>query len=160
VAADLAVRFRDEASRLAAEHGGTVVKSLGDAVMIHVRSAAEGVRLGIRLHDELEGLPPVHAGAHTGRAVERAGDWYGATVNLAARVANVARGGELLVTEATRHAAGSVRGLELDSLGRQTFKNIAGETALYSARWARPEPRASALRLDGLRGPEHVAVAV
>ena len=160
VAADLAVRFGAEASRLAAEHGGTVVKSLGDAVMIRVRSAADGVRLGMRLHDELEGLPPVHAGAHTGRAVERAGDWYGSAVNLAARVADVARGGELLMTEATRSAAGALRGIELDPLGHQTFKNITGETALYSARWARPEPRASVPRLDRLGGPEHVPVLV
>jgi class 3 adenylate cyclase len=160
VAAEVAVRFGAEASRLAVEHGGAVVKTLGDAVMIRVRSAAEGVRLGMRLHDELEGLPPVHAGAHTGRAVERGGDWYGAAVNLAARVTDVASAGELLITDATRSAAGAVRGVELDLVGPQAFKNIAGETELYSARWLRPEPRASALRLNGLRGPEHVPVAV
>jgi class 3 adenylate cyclase len=81
----------------------------------------------------------VHAGAHTGRAVERDGDWFGATVNLAARVADVARGGELLVTEATVAAAGEVAGIELDCLGPQAFKNVGAPTAVYSVRHLRAD---------------------
>jgi adenylate cyclase len=137
VAADVAVRFATEASRLADEHGATTVKSLGDAVMIRADDAAEAMLLGTRLHEELgvhAGLPPAHAGAHTGRAVERGGDWFGAAVNLASRVTDAARGGELLVTEATLAAAGDVRGVDVDPLGPQAFKNVAGQTAVYSVR--------------------------
>jgi adenylate cyclase len=142
-AADVAVHFGREAARLAAEHGARVVKSLGDAVMIHAHDAAQALLLGTRLHSDLPtGLPPVHAGAHTGRAVERDGDWFGAAVNLAARVSDVARGGELLVTEAMVAAAGELGDVELDCLGPQTFKNVSGQTAVYSARRT-----AAALRL-------------
>src|SRR5919199_3500798 len=137
-AAEVAIRFTEDAARLAREHGARVVKRLGDAVMIHSRSAAESLLLGARLQDERgAGVPPIHAGAHTGRAVERDGDWFGATVNLAARVSDVARGGELLVTEATVAAAGEGAGIELDSLGPQAFKNVGTPTAVYSVRHLR-----------------------
>ena len=137
VAADVAVRFGAEAARMATEHGALLVKSLGDAVMIRADDAAEAVLLGARMHDELAaipGMPPVHVGIHTGRAVERDGDWFGAAVNLAARVADAARGGELLMTEATVAAAGDIGGVELLCLGPQAFKNVSGPTSVYSAR--------------------------
>jgi adenylate cyclase len=137
VAADVAVRFGAEAARLATEHGARLVKSLGDAVMIRSDDAADAVLLGTRLHEALAtipGMPPVHVGMHTGRAVERGGDWFGAAVNLAARVSDAARGGELLVTEATVAAAGDIRGVELECLGPQTFKKVSGSTSVYAAR--------------------------
>ena len=136
-AADAAVRFTATSEAIAADHGAHVVKSLGDAVMLRVPCAAQAVRLGLRLHAELDaagGLPPIHAGAHTGAAVERGGDWFGAAVNLAARVTCAARAGELLVTEATAAAAGELGDVELDSLGPQSFKNVAARVPLYSAR--------------------------
>src|ERR671929_491562 len=77
-AAEVAIRFTEDASRLARDHGARVVKRLGDAVMIHSRDAAESLLLGTRLRDERSaGMPSIHAGAHTGRAVERDGDWFG-----------------------------------------------------------------------------------
>ena len=145
-AAEVAIRFTEDAAKMAAEHGASVVKRLGDAVMIHSRDAAESLLLGTRLRDERSaGMPPVHAGAHTGRAVERDGDWFGATVNLAARVTDVARGGELLVTEATVSAAGDVAGIELDSLGPQAFKNVGTPTAVYSVRHVGAAPQRAAV---------------
>ena len=141
VAADVAIRFAEEADRLAAEHGATTVKQIGDAVMFRTDDAADALALGTRIHDELgpaAGLPPAHAGAHTGHAVQRGGDWFGSAVNLAARVTDAARGGELLVTEATLAAAGDVPGFDIDALGPQAFKNVAGQTPVYAVRSAAP----------------------
>jgi class 3 adenylate cyclase len=152
-AADVAVRFGAEAARLAAEHGARIVKSVGDAVMIRADDAAEAVRLGLRLHEELPpeaGLPPIHCGAHTGRAVERDGDWFGAAVNLAARVSGLARAGELLVTEATVAASGDLDEVELDCLGPQPFKNVTGPISVYSARAVRAPAAAAAHALPHL----------
>ncbi|MEA2396519.1 MAG: adenylate cyclase [Thermoleophilaceae bacterium] len=148
-AADLAARFGTEAARLADQHGAQVVKHLGDAVMVRGDDAAETVQLGLRLSSELgpaHDLPPVHAGAHTGLAVERAGDWFGAAVNLAARLSTAARGGELLLTEAAVAAAGQLRHVELESLGARLFKNVSAPTGLYSAR-PRSGASSSATRL-------------
>lgn len=136
----MAVRFTEAAARLASEHGLTVVKCLGDGVMLRSDDAARAVRLGLEVHDalaDLDGMLPVHAGAHTGCAVERGGDWFGAVVNLAARVSDAARAGELLVTEATARAARHLRGVELESLGPRLFRNVTSPTEIYTARVAR-----------------------
>ena len=63
-------------------------------------------------------------GVHTGPALNRAGDWWGATVNLAARVAGAAEANQLLVTEATKLAAGHMASTRLSGLGARRFKNI------------------------------------
>jgi class 3 adenylate cyclase len=56
-------------------------------------------------------LLPVRVGVHTGPAVMRGCDWYGNTVNLAARLAGEAEPGEALISSATRDAArGEARG--------------------------------------------------
>ena len=144
-AAEVAVRFGAQAARLAAEHDAQVLKAVGDAVLIRADRATDAVRLALRLDAELSGapsLPPIHAGAHTGYAIERDGDWYGAAVNLAARVAGAASAGELLVTEATVAAAGEMGDVQLDCLGPRTFKNVAGATPVYSARLV-PQPVAA-----------------
>ena len=74
------------------------------------------------------------AGGHAhGPAVEREGDWFGATVNLAARVSAAAAGGEALLTAATRDAAGQLEGTELRERGRWTFRNVTEPVPVYAA---------------------------
>jgi class 3 adenylate cyclase len=130
VGAELALRFASAAERIAHEHGAKVVKRVGDAVMLRCDCAAELVALGLRLQDELGGLP-IHAGIHTGCAVERGGDWWGTTVNVAARVAAAAGAGQLLITEETRAAAG-LRRTKLRGLGKLTLKNISAPVRVYA----------------------------
>jgi adenylate cyclase len=155
-AADVAIRFAEAAGELAHDHGVRLVKCLGDGVMLRGDDAARVVRLGLLLQSELaglDGLPPIHAGAHTGCAVERRGDWFGAAVNLAARVSDAARGGELLLTQATVAAAGHLRGVDLDELGPQLFRNVGAAVEVYSARPAVPEPAGHGLELPWARRP-------
>ena len=71
---------------------------------------------------------------HSGAAIKRNGDWFGATVNLAARVAGAAGGGEVFLTEATRTAAGSLENLRLLERGRRTLRNVAEPVLLFEAR--------------------------
>jgi adenylate cyclase len=135
-AADLALYFLSRASSLASIHGGEVVKSLGDAVMVRTADAADSIRLALDLVNEFSqdpALPAIHAGLHTGPAVQRADDWWGATVNIAARVAAAADPGQVLVTETSRVQAGEVD----------------------STRWRGPEP----LRLKNIRLPVKVYAA-
>jgi adenylate cyclase len=134
-AADLAVAFCHEVSRLAAEHGAETIKAIGDAVMVRAADATDAVRLALRVLDELSAsgsFPPIRIGMHTGPAVERAGDWFGATVNLAARVAATATGGEALVTEETWTAVNTLDDVDLHDRGAHVFKNVAGESLVYA----------------------------
>jgi class 3 adenylate cyclase len=136
VAADVAIRFAAEVSRLAAERGIELVKRVGDAVMLRGEDAGAVVRLGLALQSEVAdraNLPQIHAGVHTGFAVERGGDWWGATVNIASRVATAAEAGQLLVTEATKEAAGDLAKTRLRGLGPQSFRNISSPIPVYDA---------------------------
>lgn len=135
-AAAIAIQFLAEASDLARLHGADLVKGLGDAVMVHSEDAAASIRLGLDLVAEFDAdpsLPDIHAGLNTGPAVERGGDWWGTTVNIAARVAATAGAGELLLTEATRLSLDEVGAAQLLGLGPRTFKNIQAPIEVYAA---------------------------
>ena len=131
-AANTATRFHREVRELAARHGATVVKSLGDGAMVRAHDAGDAVRLGLELANGLDGLPPVRVGVNTGPAVERDGDFFGSTVNMAARLSQAARGGEVLLTEATR-AAARRRGTRLEQRGARTFRNARDPVVVYAA---------------------------
>jgi adenylate cyclase len=104
--------------------------------MLRAGDPAAAIQLGLHIvHDvgAQHGFPLVRVGMHTGPAVERAGDWFGATVNLAARVSAAAAGGEVLLTTSTREAAGNVTGVELHKRGRWTFRNVSAPIQVYAA---------------------------
>jgi adenylate cyclase len=131
-AADIATRFHREVRRLAARRGATVVKSLGDGAMVRADDAGEAIQLGLDLAAGLDGLPPVRVGINSGPAVERDGDFFGSTVNLAARLSQAARGGEVLLTDATRRAARRRRA-RLEERGARTFRNARDPVVVYAA---------------------------
>ena len=135
-AAEAVADFGAGVRRLLGEYGAEEVKTIGDAVMIRAPDPADAVRLAVRIIDEVgrrHGALAVRVGAHTGTAVERHGDWFGAGVNLAARVASAAAPGEVLMTAAVRAGAGAaLDGFELERRGKHRFKNISEPVELYA----------------------------
>jgi class 3 adenylate cyclase len=84
-------------------------KSLGDGVMLAYGDSSVAVSAGARIIAGMrmeEGMPGVHASAHTGVAIVREGDYFGGAVNLAARLLNAAGRDELMGTRAVVEAAG------------------------------------------------------
>jgi class 3 adenylate cyclase/YHS domain-containing protein len=135
-AADLADEFSSAASRLLPDHGAELIKTIGDALMLRVDRPTDAVKLGLALtHDLLAecGYPTIRVGMHHGPAVHRAGDWFGATVNLAARVSGLAHGGEVLLTEATREIAGHVDGVLFEAHGVHRLRNVTESVKVLSA---------------------------
>lgn len=136
-AADLAESFGAEAEAVVREHQGEHIKTIGDALMLRVEQPAAAVRLGLAIVLDVmarDGSPAVRVGMHYGPAVERAGDWYGAAVNLAARVSGLAVGGEVLLTAATREELGALEGVRFFERGRRRLRNVREPVALYAAR--------------------------
>jgi len=134
-----------------------VVKTLGDGVMVHLVDPAAAVRLGVRLSEDLgrrDGLPPLRVGIHTGPAVERGGDWFGAAVNVASRVAELASVGEVLVTEPAVQAAGVLPGVAFEDHGERRLKNVSGPVRVYAAAAPRPEAAGVLARGPQLRPAE------
>jgi class 3 adenylate cyclase/YHS domain-containing protein len=132
-AADVATRFADM-TRAALGPGDRLVKTIGDAVLVTSRDPAAGVALIERLLTDAAaepGFPTLRAGLHHGEAVWREGDVFGAAVNLAARVASEAHGGEVLGTEPIA-AAARESGIPVAELGSVLLKNVYAPIALYS----------------------------
>lgn len=165
-AADVALLFYDHVRRLLAEHRAEEVKTFGDAMMIRGDDPQLAICLGLRVVDELDarGLPPVRVGVHTGSAVTRHGDWYGAGVNVASRLCSAAGGGEVLVSDATRDAAGSLRRVKLGERQLHWLKNVPEPVAARPAslrECSRPRSPGSLLeKLTAIRAPGHVQEVV
>jgi adenylate cyclase len=100
-AAALAETLAVLVNRSSREHGGVPVKWLGDGVMVHYREPAGAVLSALRMVEQLPqaGLPPVHVGVAAGPVVVQGGDYFGRTVNLAARIAARATAGQVLVSQ-------------------------------------------------------------
>jgi len=118
--------------RVAGEH----VKTIGDAVMLRIPEPAEAIRLGLWITHEAmgeHGSPAVRVGLHHGHAIERDGDYFGASVNLAARVSSAAAGGEVLVTGQTAALAPDLEGVIFESRGRKSLRNVSEAVDLFAA---------------------------
>jgi adenylate cyclase len=107
VAARLAEELSELVGQAAQSHGGRVVKLLGDGVMFHFPDPGDAVRCGLALVDRATelGLPRARMGVNAGAVVFRDGDYFGRTVNVAARITDYARPGEVLATEEAVEAA-------------------------------------------------------
>jgi adenylate cyclase len=134
-AADLAARLATLVRRSSQDHGGQPVKWLGDGVMFYFRDPGPGVVAAL---DMVEGvathaLPPAHVGIHAGPVVFQEGDYFGRTVNIAARIAEYARPGEVLVSQEVVDAAdgGPVTFTEI---GPVELKGVSGTIRLHAAR--------------------------
>ena len=104
--------------------GGKVVKRLGDGLMLSFPSAEAAVHAAV----ELVEAPPddlrLRAGVHTGEAVVAKGDLIGHDVNVAARVAGAAKGGQVLATAAVKDAVGELPGIEFGRARRRSLKGV------------------------------------
>ena len=116
--------------------GGSQVKAIGDAVMLAIPDPAAAVLLGLTItHDLMRGhrAPAVRVGLHHGAAVERDGDYFGATVNLAARVSAEATAGEVLLTGHTAELAPAIDGVLYEPRGRRELRNVREPVELLAA---------------------------
>jgi len=88
--------------------------------------------------DDGTGLPSavrVCAGLNSGDAIREGDDFFGHTVNVASRIMGRAKGGQVLLSEATRQLVGEMEGVRFTDLGRKQFRGIKGRTRLYEAAW-------------------------
>lgn len=112
-----------------------LVKLIGDAAMFACPDTATLLEAVLDLIDEMgEGgdYPLIRAGVARGPVVSRAGDYYGAPVNLASRITGVARPGSVLTSTDVREAAGD--GFSFSKPIRRPLKGISGPVELHRCR--------------------------
>ena len=115
-----ALAAHDELIRSAVtRHGGVVFKHTGDGMCAVFVSAPRRWLLPSRCNQR--SALPVRMGLHTGEAESRDGDYFGPTLNRAARVMDAGHGGQVLVSSAT---AGLVSGRDLVDLGEHQLKGL------------------------------------
>jgi len=131
--AALADRLATLVNEAAQPHGGLPVKWLGDGVMFHFAEPAGAVLTALDLVEQTPATVDERArvGVNAGRVIFRDGDYFGRTVNAAARIADYARPGEVLVSEDVR-GRWSGDGVRFDPIGPVTLKGLREELVLYS----------------------------
>ncbi len=118
--------------------GGRVVKTLGDEVLFVAEGPTAAAEIALSVVEASEAdpdLPRVHAGLAYGPLLERAGDVFGPTVNIAARATSIARGGSVVVNEAFRDA---LKDDHRFRVRRQAGRPVRGYPALVTYRLLRP----------------------
>jgi adenylate cyclase len=129
----LVERFEVTAHDVVTGRGGRVVKLIGDEVMFVTLDAAASCDAGLALIEHFAHDPSVtpRGALATGDLVVRGGDYYGPTVNLASRVAELAVPGELLVTA---EVAAEVRSpsFRFEPAGKRMLKGFDSPVALLT----------------------------
>lgn len=122
------------------QYRGQVVKTAGDGFMVAFRDAEAACRAALGIQRDLPrdvtlrryGPVQVRIGIHTGQVVARDGDYFGRNVAMAARVANLASGGEILASDAVREALDEDAALTLDGLEEAVeLKGLPGEHVIW-----------------------------
>ena len=134
-AAELATTFGRMVQRTSSQYAGRAVKWLGDGVMFYFASPGPGVVAALDMMEGAAeaGLPPAHVGLHAGPVLFQEGDYFGQTVNVAARIADYARPGEVLVSQAVVEASEGA-GAAFTEIGPVELKGVTGATQLHVAR--------------------------
>ena len=138
-AAGLAEQLGRLVQRAAMAHAGKPIKWLGDGVMLYFADPAKAVVGALDMVDGVAGAgpPPAHVGVHAGPVLYQEGDYFGTTVNIAARIADYARPGEVLVSQTVVEAADDGVA-QFAQVGPVELKGVSGALQLYVARAAAP----------------------
>lgn len=129
----IALRFYDM-TRSLLRNGAALVKTIGDAVMIAAPDPATAVEILLELQtltDSTPNFPMIRAGLHVGPAREADRDYFGASVNLAARVAAYARSGQILCTAAVASRVAESSACTLVQIGPVSLRNVHDPVVIY-----------------------------
>ncbi len=147
-ASEVVLRFQGLV-RESLEPGVSIINSIGDDVLCAGADTLAVVRTALRLRDAIErkpDFPKIRTGLHRGRIVEREGQVFGAPINLTARVAAHANGGQILCTEPIAGAARVFADIEPRPIGERRFKNVAYPVPVFEL--VRASERRAATAID------------
>jgi adenylate cyclase len=130
--------FESMSTEIVGQHGGRIVKTIGDEVLFQVDEPADAAEIALQLVESADGkddLPELRAGLAYGPVVSRLGDVYGSTVNIASRLTSIARPGWVLVDKQLHEA---LEGDERFRLRPRRPESVRGFHHLQSWRLRRP----------------------
>jgi class 3 adenylate cyclase len=123
-------------------HGGFEVKSEGDGFMLAFQSARKALQCAIETqrafavrNESAEEPVLVRMGLHTGEVIKEGDDFFGKHVNLAARIAGQAQGGEILVSSLLKELTASGGDIAFGDGREVALKGLSGEHVVYAVNW-------------------------
>jgi class 3 adenylate cyclase len=147
--------------------GGFEVKAQGDGFMIAFSDAAAALACAVDIQkavaDDNERHPGgalhVRMGLNCGQVIKEEEDFFGGAVIVAARICAMAKGGQILVSEAVRVLAGLPQGIGYVRYGQRRLKGLAHAYGIWSVPWGGEEPRGLA-RLPASPGARIAAFGI
>ena len=133
-AAELAAGLASVVQEASQTRGCRPVKWLGDGVMFHFADPGRAIQSGLDLVEQTERAisVPARIGIDAGAVIVQEGDYFGNTVNIAARIADYARPHEVLVSEEARRTAG-LTDVEFELIGDVPLKGVSNAVRLHKA---------------------------
>lgn len=156
-------------SGLLPRHRGTLVKSLGDGMLLGFEEAADAVAAALALQRELRpfnaGRPAeqvihLRSGLHVGEVICEDFDWFGAAVNIAARLAGLALPDQIVASVDVRDACAPGLDAEFDDLGECFLKHEPRPVRCYALRSPDPQEWSPAPPAAGPEGHLQPKLAV
>ena len=132
-ASDIVLRF-NRLAEAALEPGVSIIDRIGDQILCAGADPHAVLRVALRVCAAVEreaDFLAVQAGIHTGLVVERDGRLFGAPLNLTARLAAQARGGQILCTASVAAIARDHAGVEVRLVGEKRFRNVPLPVMVY-----------------------------
>ena len=123
-------------------HGGFEVKSEGDGFMLAFQSARKALQCAIetqrafaKRNESAEEPVLVRMGLHTGEVIKEGDDFFGKHVNLAARIAGQASGGQILVSSLLKELTASGGDIAFDDGREVELKGLKGKHSVFEVQW-------------------------
>ncbi len=144
VARPLIAACIDQMTTAVVGHGGTVIKTIGDEVMCTLPTADDAAAASIQIQEEIaEGIEiegtlhpiMIRIGFHFGPVIHEKGDIFGDAVNVAARMAALAKGGQLITTKETVEEMNPIHKSAARLLDRLTVKGKKATIDIYELVW-------------------------
>jgi class 3 adenylate cyclase len=158
-------------SQVVDAHGGRTVKNMGDGLMCDFPGADQALLAAEAMQAMVAGEDAasqpnlsIRVGCHLGQVVENAGDLFGDTVNIAARIAGVAGAGQIIATQQTVDALSPLLNMKIRPLDHVSVKGQTDTVAVFDYAWGkhgdativRPTARLGRSRLRLARGEHEV----
>ena len=146
VARELVSQCLDLMTQQITKHGGTVIKTIGDEIMCTFATGDEAVESAMAMQEVVtEDLPRINPnmpssmtiriGLHFGPAILEQGDVFGDAVNTAARMAGLAKGGQIITTGETAEGLSPALRSSSRHVDRITVKGKADELDIFEVIW-------------------------
>jgi adenylate cyclase len=152
---------KDRLEPLIAQHGGRVVKLMGDGILVEFSSVVEAVNCAVAWQDAIAGKRlQYRIGINLGDIIIEEGDIYGDGVNVAARLEGLAAPGGICLSGGAHDEVRNKLSLAFEDLGDQAFKNIEEPVRAYRVTRKRPAAPPAEDRALGPAPPDKPSIAV